>query len=79
MVVEVFNGIFAPAGTPRPIADRIANATKKVMTDPELQKILKDAGAGVVVDSDPDKAVQFVTAERERWSPIIKASGIEQR
>ena len=79
LVVEVFNGIFVPAGTPRPIVDRIANATKKVMTDPELQRVLKGAGADVVVDSDPDKAAQFVTAERERWTPIINASGIEKR
>lgn len=79
MVVEVFNGIFAPAGTARPIADRIANATKKIMTDPELQKVLKGAGAEVVMDSDPDKATQFVTTERERWTPIINASGIEKR
>jgi tripartite-type tricarboxylate transporter receptor subunit TctC len=79
MVVEVFNGIFVPAGTPRPIVNRIADATRKIMTDPELQKILKGAGADVVVDSGPDKAAQLVTAERERWTPIIEASGIEKR
>ena len=76
MVVQVFNGIFAPAGTPRPIVDRIANATKKIMTDPELQKVLKAAGAEIVLDSDSDKATRFVVEERERWTPIIKASGI---
>lgn len=79
LVVEVFNGIFAPAGTPRPIADRIADATRKIMTDPDLQKVLKDAGADIVADSDVDKATQFVTAERERWTPIIQASGIGKR
>jgi len=79
MVVEVFNGIFAPAGTPKPIVDRISSATKKIMTDPALQKILKGAGAHIVVDSDPDKATRFVTAERERWTPIINASGIPKR
>ena len=79
MVVEVFNGIFAPAGTPKPMVDRISSATKKIMTDPALQKILKGAGAHIVVDSDPDKATRFVTAERERWTPIINASGIPKR
>jgi tripartite-type tricarboxylate transporter receptor subunit TctC len=79
MIVEVFNGIFAPAGTPRPIADRIAGATRRIMTDPELQKVLKGAGADIVTDSDVDKATQFVTAERKRWTPIIQASGIEKR
>ena len=79
MVVEVFNGIFAPAGTPRPIADRIADATRKIMTDPELRKVLRDAGADIVADSDVDKATQLVAAERTRWTPIIAASGIEKR
>jgi tripartite-type tricarboxylate transporter receptor subunit TctC len=79
LVVEVFNGIFAPAGTPRPIADRIADATRKAMKDPDLQKVLKDAGADVVQDSDVDKATQLVAAERDRWTPIIRASGIEKR
>lgn len=79
VVVEVFNGIFAPAGTPRAIVDRIAGATNKIMHDVELQKTLKAAGADVVTDSDPDKATQFVTAERERWTPIIRESGIEKR
>jgi tripartite-type tricarboxylate transporter receptor subunit TctC len=79
LVVQVFNGIFAPAGTPRPIVDRIANASKKIMTDPELQKALKAAGAEIVLDSDSDKAMRFVAEERERWTPIIKASGIETR
>jgi len=79
MVVQVFNGIFVPAGTPKPIVDRIAIATKKIMTDPELKKILKAAGAEVVLDSDSDKATRFVAEERERWTPIIKASGIEVR
>ena len=79
LVVQVFNGIFAPAGTPKPIVDRIANATKKIMTDPELQKVLKAAGAEVVLDSDSDKAARFVAEERQHWTPIIKASGIEVR
>lgn len=79
LVVEVFNGIFAPSGTPRAISDRIANATKKIMTDPDLQKLLKAAGADIVVDSGVDHATKFVAAERERWSPLIQASGIEKR
>lgn len=79
LVVEVFNGIFAPAGTPKAIVDRIANDTKKIMTDPEFQKVLKAAGAEIVLDSDSEKAGRFVAEERARWTPIIKASGIETR
>jgi tripartite-type tricarboxylate transporter receptor subunit TctC len=79
MVVEVFNAIFVPAGTPRAIADRIAEATRKIMTDPDLQKVLRGAGAEIVTDSDVVQATQFVNAERARWKPIIDGLGIEQR
>jgi tripartite-type tricarboxylate transporter receptor subunit TctC len=79
LVVEVFNGIFVPAGTAKPIVDRIADATRKIMTDGDLQTALKGAGAHIVVDSGPDQAARFVAAERARWTPIIAASGIEKR
>lgn len=79
LVVEVFNGIFAPAGTPRPIIDRIAAATRKIDTDPDYQRVLKASGAEVIVDSDPDTAARSMAEQRERWAPMIKASGIEKR
>lgn len=79
LVVEVFNGIFAPAGTPRPILDRIAEATRKIATDPDYQKVLKASGAEVVVDSDPDSAAHSMAEQRKLWTPMIKASGIEKR
>ncbi len=79
MVVQVFNGLFVPAGTPAPIVNRIADATKKIMPDPDLQKVLKAVGAQIVFNSDSEKATRFVAEERERWTPIIQASGIEKR
>ena len=79
LVVEVFNGLFVPARTPKPIVDRIASATKKIMTDPKVHSLLNGAGAHVVVDSDPEKAAQYVTAERARWTPIIQEAGIPKR
>ena len=79
MVVQVFNGIFAPAATPKPVLDRIAEGTRKAMAGGEVQDILGAAGATIVADSSPEKAARFVKAERDRWTPIIKASGIEIR
>jgi tripartite-type tricarboxylate transporter receptor subunit TctC len=79
LVVEVFNGLFVPTGTPKPIIDKISDATHKIITDPEVQKVLKASGAHVIVDSNPQKAGQFLTAERERWTPIIKEAGIPMR
>jgi tripartite-type tricarboxylate transporter receptor subunit TctC len=79
LVVEVFNGVFVPTGTPKAVIDRISNATKKIVVDRKVQDALEKVGARVILDSDPDKAKQFVAAERERWKPIIKESGIPMR
>jgi tripartite-type tricarboxylate transporter receptor subunit TctC len=79
MVVQVFNGIFAPASTPKPILDRIARESQKAMATDEVKAVLGAAGATIVSDSTPESAARFVKEERERWTPIIKASGIELR
>ncbi len=79
MVVQVFNGIFAPAATPKPTLDRIARESRKAMATDEVGKVLGAAGATIVADSTPEQAVRFVKEERDRWTRIIKASGIEPR
>ena len=40
MVASNFNGLFAPAGMPKEIVDRLVDGTRKVMADAEFQKIL---------------------------------------
>ena len=75
MVVENFNAVLAPAGTPRAIMDQLNAATQKVMADPEFQKQLRDVGAEPVIDSDLNKAARFITAEIKRWTPVIRRTG----
>lgn len=79
MVVQVFNGVFAPAATPRPILERVAAETRKAMQASDVKTVLGAAGATIVTDSTLDSAAAFVRDERQRWTPIIKASGIEVR
>ncbi|MPZ57113.1 MAG: tripartite tricarboxylate transporter substrate binding protein [Rhizobiales bacterium] len=74
MVVLVFNGLFAPAGTPKAVLDRIAQVNKKVMNDPDMQKVLNKAGAEGVTDSSPAEATKFVSVEIKRWTPVLKAT-----
>ncbi len=44
MVAENFNGLFAPAGLPKPIVERFARVTHALMADPEFQKPLIVSG-----------------------------------
>jgi tripartite-type tricarboxylate transporter receptor subunit TctC len=73
MRVQVFNGIFAPAGTPRAIVDALHQATVKAKAE-TLRADLEKAGADMV-DSDPEKAAAFIRDEIARWTPVVKASG----
>ena len=76
LVSQSFVGLYAPAGTPRPIIDKIAAATRAVVAEPEFQKLMLSAGFEPVLDSDPAKARAFVLQEMARWGPVIKSIGL---
>ena len=77
MIGLLFLGLFAPAATPRPIVDRIAEATHTAMADPEFQKVLTASGLEAVPDSNSEKAKRFMDEEIARWGPVVKASGFK--
>ena len=76
LVTVLFMGVFAPAGTPRPIIDQIAGASRQAMADSAFQKRLIEAGFEPVMDSGPEQTAQFIKEELVRWTPLLKASGI---
>ena len=76
MVAQLFTGAFAPAATPKPIIDKIAQATKTAMADNEFQAKLINAGFEPATDTDPDKARKFISDELQRWPPVLQAAGM---
>jgi tripartite-type tricarboxylate transporter receptor subunit TctC len=77
MVAVNFNGLFAPAGVPKPIVDRIAQLTLAAMADEEFQKPMITSGFEPIIDSGPEASQRMVASEIERWAPIIKATGFK--
>ena len=77
MVAANFNGLFAPAATPRPILDQIATLTRAAMADEALQKTMIVSGFEPLVDSGPEAAQQMVVDELARWVPIMKSTGFK--
>ena len=67
-------GLFVKAGTPQPIVQQLSEAALKVLKAPEFQKVLADTGSEYVGDS-PANFAQFVKAEQEKWSRLVKLSG----
>jgi len=67
-------GVFAPAGTPRPIVDRLQREIAKALTDQKIKEQLTSQAADPV-GSTPDDFARFVREETQKWAPVVKASG----
>jgi tripartite-type tricarboxylate transporter receptor subunit TctC len=74
MIAANFNGLFAPAGIPKPIIDRIAELTKAAVAEKDVQDAMLKSGFEPILDSDPASAQRVVADELARWTPIIKAT-----
>src|SRR5262249_54617778 len=75
MIAGNLNGLFAPAGVANAIIDRIAEATRQVVADADVQRILVASGFEPILDSGPDPTRQFI--KLARWTPIMKATGFK--
>jgi tripartite-type tricarboxylate transporter receptor subunit TctC len=72
-------GLFAPAATPQPIVDQIAEANRRAMADPEFQKVFAKAGLESVADSNTEKTRRFLQEEEARWGPVVKAVNLNKK
>jgi tripartite-type tricarboxylate transporter receptor subunit TctC len=69
-----WQGLFAPAGTPRPIIDKLAAALKSILEKPDVVKTLSAVGA-TPAPMPPDAFADFTRAERAKWREVVKISG----
>jgi tripartite-type tricarboxylate transporter receptor subunit TctC len=69
---ESWNGIAAPAGTPKPIVDKLYKAMAKVMAQPKVLETLQTLGAEATV-MGPADFTAYVKADEDRQVPIIKS------
>lgn len=72
--VITWNLIFAPAGTPRPIVDRLNAAINQAVRTPEMMEKAKAVGIDLV-QSTPASSQKFYEDKMAMWAPIVKASG----
>ena len=70
-----WNGVFVPAGTPRPIINRIHESVVKSLAAPEVRERLTADGAEPV-GSTPEQFTAFVRSELVKWAKVIKAADI---
>ena len=72
--VVVWYGVFAPAGTPKDIVQKLAAGIQRATRDPETSKRLLEQGA-VPVGNTPEEFGKLVREEVARWAEVVKVSG----
>ena len=67
-------GLLAPAGTPKPIIEKLNRELNAILDEPESQKRLLALGAETL-KSTPDEFAAFIKNEREKWGNRVRQSG----
>jgi tripartite-type tricarboxylate transporter receptor subunit TctC len=73
--VTGWQGLFAPAGTPRPIVEKIAAEVKRILDTPDVATELRKVG-GEPAPMSPDAFAAFIASERPNWQAVVRASGV---
>jgi len=74
--VTSWHGLFVPARTPPEIVRKISVDTIAALGDPMVKSKLEQAGY-MVVGSSPDELQTLLKSEIDKWSAVIKRSGIK--
>ena len=72
-----FIGLYAPRGTPKAILEQVAQATRKAVTDKDLQRMFDTSGFKPDFDSTPEKTQKLLDDEIAYWTPVIRAIGLK--
>ncbi len=71
-----FLGLFAPAGTPKPVLDQIAAATAKVLSEPEFMARMAKQSYQISKATTPESATAYIAQELVKWPPIVRLAGL---
>jgi len=71
-----WNGILAPANTPRPIIDKLNKAIREALKSPDMEKLLTEQGIEPAGNS-PEEFAQAMHADIEKWKRVTREAGIQ--
>jgi tripartite-type tricarboxylate transporter receptor subunit TctC len=74
---SLYYGLVAPAGTPRPVIDKLNKELRAALASDEVKKQLGLDGTEITPGSPEDYA-DFIDKDEKKWSELVKASGVEQ-
>jgi tripartite-type tricarboxylate transporter receptor subunit TctC/ketosteroid isomerase-like protein len=76
VAVSLWYGLLAPAGTPRPVIDRLNRETVKVLESIDVRERLQAQGAEPMPGT-PEAFASFMQEEMAKWAPVVKQAGVK--
>ncbi|VIO73248.1 hypothetical protein CI1B_48530 [Bradyrhizobium ivorense] len=74
---SLYYGLVAPAGTPRPVIDKLNKALHAALASEEVKRQLGNDGTDITPGTPEDYA-DFIDKDEKKWAQLVKASGVEQ-
>jgi tripartite-type tricarboxylate transporter receptor subunit TctC len=74
--VQLWNGMEAPAGTPKPIITRLNTALNKALGTADIKDRLTKAGVDVDPQS-PEEMAAYIDGEIKKWTKVTREAGIK--
>ena len=71
-----YYGLAAPAGTPRPIVERLNKELRAILTTADMKKLLVDAGSDPT-PSTPEEYAANIQHEEGKWADLVKKLGLK--
>jgi len=71
-----WNGVFGPAGMPKPVVDRLNAEIQQVVAEKEVQEQLAQLGFEVWPSRTPEEFAKYVADQLAHWTSLIKQAGI---
>jgi tripartite-type tricarboxylate transporter receptor subunit TctC len=74
--VSLWYGLLAPAGTPRPVIERLNREVTRALESQDIRDKLQGQGAEPMPGS-PERFAEFMRAEMQKWAPVVKQAGVK--
>src|SRR5438270_8466040 len=73
---SLYYGLAAPAGTPKPVIDKLNKALREALASDEVKRQLGADGTEITPGTPEDYA-DFIDKDEKKWAGLVKASGVE--
>ena len=76
--VEIWFGVVAPAGTPKPVVDRLSREIGEVVKQPDFKKRFVESGVEPAANT-PEVFAELIARDTRKWVELVKDLGVRQQ